>query len=125
MNLGPDYSKPSTAWRSPEARDVHNMPAAQLEMDADGVADFIQRVYRIFSLLRFHRFYSKSEFWVKLSEISRKNEWTWVELSEIESNWIKINWFLLNLTQFHSISLMFTRLVRKISLNFTPDSDLE
>ena len=73
----------------------------------------IQRVYRIFSLLRFHRFYSKSEFWVKLNEISRKNEWTLVEFSEIGSNWIKINWFLLNLTQFHSIPLMFTHFFAK------------
>ena len=74
---------------------------------------FIQRVYRIFSLLRFHRFYSKSEFWVKLSEISRKNEWKLVELSEIESNWIKNNSFLLNLTKFHSIPLIFTNYFAK------------
>ena len=35
---------------------------------------FIQRAYGIFNLLFVHRFYSKSEFGVKLSDISRTSE---------------------------------------------------
>ena len=74
---------------------------------------FIQRVYRIFSLLRFHRFYSKSEFWVKLSEISQKK---WMKMSGIEWNWVKLSKNELVFTQFDSISLNSTHFFAKFHL---------
>ena len=79
-------------------------------------------VYRFFICST--RNHNLKQHWVTFREQMSNNEWHFVKLSELESNWVNMSSCLLNLTQFDLISLNFTQMF-KLSFNFTRNNDFE